>query len=65
MSVPSIFALASTSRDVPEPVRFKEPALRAPSVPERTSELLLALVKNANWDDDLSKPKKPILADPS
>ena len=60
-----MFALASTSRDVPAPVRFKLPALRAPSVPERTSEVFVALVKNWNWEDDLSKPKKPILAEPS
>ena len=58
-----MLALASTSRGVPDPVRLREPARRAPSVPVRTSEELDALVRNANCCADLSNPKKPIFAE--
>ncbi|BCV00546.1 MAG: hypothetical protein CM15mV36_0360 [Caudoviricetes sp.] len=53
------------STDVPAPVTWIEPILNAPSVPVNTSEELLALVKSANSEEDLSKPKKPSLAEPS
>ena len=57
--------MLSISTDVPAPVTWSEPALRAPSVPEKTSLLLVAAVIKANSDVPLSKPKKPTLADPS
>ena len=41
---------------------FKEPILKAPSVPENTSLLLVAAVKKANSLVDLSNPKNPNLA---
>ena len=63
--MPSTFKLLSMSTDVPAPVTRIEPTLNAPSVPLNTSELLLALVRNENSCEDLSKPKKPILAEPS
>ena len=60
-----MLASLSTSSAVPAAVRFKLPARRAPSVPARTSEVLVALVRNANCEEDLSYPKNPILAEPS
>ena len=63
--MPSTFKLLSISTDVPAPVTLRDPILNAPSVPLNTSELLVALVKNWNCCVYLSKPKKPILAEPS